>query len=127
LGWDQSLILEIVLISLGQVEVDKINCNCKGNLRRNHYDNFSDNDKTTDLTLHFHYKNEALGTKAVVYSENLLEKKVDTLKGVVGEKIAFLKWGNAIFKKKKEIYIKLIFHVYILPDDKDFKKIKRQT
>ena len=80
----------------------KINCNSKGNLRRNHYDNFSDNDKTTDLTLHFHYKNEALGTKAVVYSENFLEKKVDTLKGVVGEKIAFLKWGNAIFKKKKK-------------------------
>ena len=90
-------------------------------------DNFPDKGTTTVETHPLHLKNEALGTKAVLYGESLWVEKGDASEVEVGEKITLLKWGNAIVTKKEEINGELVLHADLLPEDKDFKKTKKIT
>ena len=90
-------------------------------------DNFPDKGTTTVETHPLHLKNEALGTKAVLYGENLWVEKGDASEVEVGEKITLLKWGNAIVTKKEETNGELFLHADLLPDEKDFKKTKKFT
>lgn len=75
-----------------------------------------------------HPKNAAVGTKAVVYSKDLLIEKDDATALVEGEKIVLMKWGIVTIVKKEvngegEIRIRGTVDTA----DKDFKKKKVLT
>lgn len=75
-----------------------------------------------------HQKNEALGSKAVIYGRELFIEKDDAAAIEVGEKVTLMKWGNVTVTKKVQLddgNFELTGTVD--PEDKDFKKTKKIT
>ena len=75
-----------------------------------------------------HPKNEAVGSKAVIYGRDLWIEKDDAASIEVGEKVTLMKWGNVtITKKDTGADGNPILYGTIDEGDKDFKKTKKLT
>jgi glutamyl-tRNA synthetase len=74
-----------------------------------------------------HPKNEAVGSKAVIYGRELWIEKDDAAAIEVGEKITLMKWGNVTISKKEESDGSFTLYGTVDPEDKDFKKTKKIT
>lgn len=75
-----------------------------------------------------HQKNAALGSKAVMYSKELLIESGDAQDINEGEKVTLMKWGNAtVTKKEVDVSGHITLYADVNPDDKDFKKTKKIT
>lgn len=75
-----------------------------------------------------HPKNAGVGSKAVIYSKNVLIERDDAASIVEGEKVTLMKWGNVTItkiEKSESGEISLIGKVD--KDDKDYKKTKKLT
>ena len=75
-----------------------------------------------------HQKNEALGSKAVIYGQDLWIERDDAVSIEVGEKITLMKWGNVTITKKENNSEGMpILYGTVDESDKDFKKTKKIT
>lgn len=76
-----------------------------------------------------HPKNEAVGSKAVIYGRELFIEKDDASFIEVGEKVTLMKWGNVTISKKEPTDDGQSFVLFgtIDVEDKDFKKTKKIT
>lgn len=81
-----------------------------------------------------HQKNVDLGKGKVSYFHKILIEHDDAAQIQPGEKITFMKWGNAIIhtispteESFEGIPLKLILTGELLPEDKDFKNTKKLT
>ncbi len=75
-----------------------------------------------------HPKNEAIGSKAVIYGQDLWIERDDAASIEVGEKITLMKWGNlTVTKKESEPDGNPVLYGNIDEADKDFKKTKKIT
>ena len=72
-----------------------------------------------------HPKNAAVGNKAVEYGEELYIEKADAQDIAVDEKVTLMKWGNIMVTGKNEKNGVITLKAKLLPDDKDFKKTKK--
>lgn len=74
-----------------------------------------------------HPKNASIGTKPVMFGQNLLIEKDDAAPLVVGQKFTLMKWGNATITRKEES--KDTFELFATIDeaDKDFKGTSKLT
>lgn len=75
-----------------------------------------------------HQKNEAAGTKSVIYARDLYIEKDDASEIKEGDKVTLMKWGNVTIHKK-ETNDDGNFTLYGKVDeaDKDFKKTRKLT
>ena len=75
-----------------------------------------------------HPKNEAVGSKAVIYGRDLWVERDDAASIEVGEKVTLMKWGNiTITKKEVGPDGNPVLYGTIDEADKDFKKTKKIT
>jgi len=74
-----------------------------------------------------HQKNPDLGSKAVLYGNEVLIETGDAKDIEVGEKVTLMKWGNAVITKKDVNDGDITLHADLNLDDKDFKKTKKLT
>lgn len=75
-----------------------------------------------------HPKNDAVGSKAVIYGRELWIEKDDAISIEVGEKVTLMKWGNiTITKKDNSLDGNPVLYGNIDESDKDFKKTKKIT
>jgi len=74
-----------------------------------------------------HPKNNAVGSKAVIYGRELWIERDDASDIFEGEKITLMKWGNALITKKVVEGNKISLWATIDENDKDFKKTKKIT
>jgi len=75
-----------------------------------------------------HPKNEAVGTKAVIYGKDLIIENDDAKVIEIGEKVTLMKWGNVTITSKTTADDgTFILHGTVDPEDKDFKKTKKIT
>lgn len=74
-----------------------------------------------------HQKNEALGTKAVVYGSKIWIEGDDAKEIKEGEKITLMKWGNCTISKKTEESGKITLYGNLNLEDQDFKGTKKLT
>ena len=74
-----------------------------------------------------HPKNEAMGSKAVVYGKELWIEKDDAVAIEEGEKLTLMKWGNVTIHKKEVNGDDIVLYGKVDVNDKDFKKTKKIT
>jgi glutamyl-tRNA synthetase len=75
-----------------------------------------------------HPKNEALGSKAVIYGRELYIERDDATAIEIGEKVTLMKWGNVTISAKNVAEDGAISLVGTIDtEDKDFKKTKKLT
>ena len=81
-----------------------------------------------------HQKNADLGKGKVTFFHRILVEYDDAATIVPGEKVTFMKWGNAIIHSAEAgneefegLPIKIVLQGELMPEDKDFKNTKKLT
>lgn len=81
-----------------------------------------------------HQKNSNLGTGKISYFHKILIENDDAVSIQPGEKVTFMKWGNAIIQSISQadeefegMPLKLILQAELVLEDKDFKNTKKLT